>query len=178
VCIIVTAEWAIARIQAEARRKKDAIENSSVNSGMVEPEKVKESLDERALDENMIRESPEIDDSHPLSDDSSTHSDGEGKNSPRAQHRDQISPDREVSGYRGSSQGHLGSLCVGFEGVSFKTVMRSKEKWRLRYEEMKSIQKVQYHQLSTPAPVNICCPQMSFWKPRLLTEQVCGTNPY
>lgn len=71
-CIIVAAEWAIARIQAEARRKKDEIENSSVNSGMVEPEKVKESLDERALDENMIRESAEIDDSHPLSDDSST----------------------------------------------------------------------------------------------------------
>lgn len=77
--MIVVAEWATARIQAEARRKKDAIKKSSVDSGTVEPEKVKEPLDERALDDNMIRESPQIDDALSVSDDSSTHADGEGK---------------------------------------------------------------------------------------------------
>jgi len=148
-------------MQGEARLKKDAVDRSSKGPATGELEKIDESFGERPSADNMTRE--QRGDNHCVCNSSTTGDDREATNSDQAQIRDQTATDREVGAYRGSSQGHLGSLCVSFQGVSFKTVMRSKVRWSLKYEELKSIQKVrsrptrpvQLRQLCFSTPITV-----------------------
>jgi hypothetical protein len=65
----------------------------------------------------------------------------------KQEHPERTDPDdanssiKEVGEYHCSSLGHLGSLCISFDGVRFKTRIRSKELWRLRYDEMMNMRK-------------------------------------
>ena len=48
----------------------------------------------------------------------------------------------EHGSYNCTSEKHLGRLFVSSEGVRFETAVRSKEKWRMQYDEMNRIEKV------------------------------------
>ena len=50
----------------------------------------------------------------------------------------------EVGEYHCRCRDHIGKLCVTSEGVRFQTAVRSKELWKLGYEELKGIHKVSH----------------------------------
>ena len=148
------AEWAIARLQAEAQHNKrsmrranpcqDATNESTEERHPPAEPPVPTQTTTNPTDDDDPNELPADEKPISMPDD-----DGDSLSQPNLLESHTLGP--EIGRYHCTSQKHIGKLCVGSEGVRFLTSVRSKEKWRISFDQLKSIQKVS--PLSQPSPL-------------------------
>ena len=131
----ITAEWAIARIQAEARhnsRSLQIIESSTQKSGGIKHGSMAKTADTNHNTDNDGNRDPKFSQpfkgARPFKNDHFTDHDERGH--------------FNVGQYRCMSCDHLGSLYVTSLGLRFVTKIRSHELWRMNFDQLKNMRKV------------------------------------
>ena len=110
-------EWAIARLQAEAAQHLPKPSHAAVDMDVHDPPIVQEPFVGPTSDPSIVPDAI----------------------SQRNEAQDEV---MKVGRYHCMSEKAHGNLCLDVEGVCFETRLTSKQKWKLNYAELKSMQKV------------------------------------